>query len=811
MKQLEAWTALSLGLALITSCAGDTTPEFTEVGVECSGKCDGLGSSIRSLWDAARRVDRGDLVNVTADLATDELNDALAFGGGAVGFDSPEIYALSDDAMMDLTLNDLDDLTFGLAFQYGERELTTAVNRARQGHLRDSSDVVFAEAAFRIEADVDHGWNFQAGGLLDDQDAVISVGFTAGAQLESRVIGAFDNEVRSNGSIMLEALRNGRGFVLPRSVDDIRNMDPGESVALSGEGAIGVNIGAGVPLLIAEPTSALTYNIILSAALRARLEGRLDVQLVRMEGDDLYVDVGTSRIFSTTRRLAIYDGWGVSGFIEAEVEIAGVTVNLGRVVERAIERQLDRQVNLIDGRLERTGVDSRVSVARFRFDLDQIGTDGERAIEQLLQGDIRLAQLLSNENEPGVHAEFDLLRSGESTTSYAGIDIFGLRFFRERIEASGSSVIQTPGGVRTVMFDSLHREGGWFSASHGFTRVGLSGLLWEPGSGAAPLGEANLFIQTVEGEGYFERHKMLHHIDAVLRALVGADSFAIIDGYGDMVEAHTRMLCPRPDTGSGCLASVLDDAETIRLRTDGLAEFTTSLGGLSDDQRNLAIDLGRMRLAAQATIEIPAGTTGPKMSVVTDYRIDDTALTHLFTQYTGAQFAAAVDAYLALAHYDETADAIAIAALFDAARNDYEEVNSAENATLDGFGKIGGNALEIRFEVDRDGAPDYDSATTQSLSQARAAVATRFFDDLYEEVRSLPGHPEKIVGYSILSLIPVESQDLRFDIRVDPDRFYEDHYVTAGYSNMDLYASGPRVSTIDGGLFNLDALLTVDE
>ncbi|RLB53015.1 MAG: hypothetical protein DRJ42_13185 [Deltaproteobacteria bacterium] len=817
-------------MGLLAGCDSGGAVEFSEVGVDCSGKCDGLGSSIRSLWDKARRVDRGDLVNVTAGLATDQLNDALAFDNVAVGFDAPELYALEADAEGDLTVHDLDALTSGLAYRYGERELSTAVNRVRQRHLEASGDEVFAEAAFQISAEFDHGWNFQTGGLSEDGgDGRVSIGFTAGAEVESRVIGAFGNEIRSNGSAMLQALQESRGFILPRSVDDIRDLSPGESIALSGDGALGVNIGAGVPLIIAEPTAGLTYNIIVSGALRARLEGHLDIQLVRMEGDDVYIDVGTSRIFTKSAQLAIRDGWGVTGFIEAEVDIAGQTVDLGRIVEKALQKQLNRQINLIDGRLERSGRESRLSVARIRFDLDELTGDGEEALQQLLKGDIRLAQLLSNEGEPGVHAEFDMLRTGESTTGYAGIDLLGMKFFSETIESSGTTIVQTPGGARSLMFDSLHNEGGWFFSSHGYTRVGLSGLVWDPRVAAAPTGEANLFIQVVEGDGYMQRDKLLDHVDAMLIALAGPDAFAILETYGNDLERHTESLCsPGSRAGSACFEDVLADAETIRLRADGLAAFTAEIGGLSTSQRVLVTEAAELRLTSQATVEIAASLTGPESAVVTDYRLDDRALNQLLLEHTGEELAAAVHAYLQVAEIrrdvgetelaadraevvtDNGIDVAALAAIFDLARENYEAVTSAENATLDGFGQIGANAMEIRFAVDRDGAVDYESATTQSLAQARAAVATALYDDLVASADDLPGYPEQVIAYSFLALTPEASQDLRVDIDFDTSDWVYDHYGVAGYTAFDSYALGGEVSPIDGGLFILDSLLKVD-
>ena len=51
-----------------------------------------------------------------------------------------------------------------------------------------------------------------------------------------------------------------------------------------------------------------------------------------------------------------------------------------------------------------------------------------------------------------------------------------MSFFKRTIQSEGSVVIQTPGGARSLLFQSLRKSSGsWFS-EHGYTRVGLSGL-----------------------------------------------------------------------------------------------------------------------------------------------------------------------------------------------------------------------------------------------------------------------------------------------------------------------------------------------
>ena len=69
--------------------------------------------------------------------------------------------------------------------------------------------------------------------------------------------------------------------------------------------------------------------------------------------------------------------------------------------------------------------------------------------------------------------------------------IFSMSFFAKTVQTEGHIVAQTPGGARTVLFESLHKEAGWFFSSHGYTRVNLSGLVYDASTTTAlPTGEA---------------------------------------------------------------------------------------------------------------------------------------------------------------------------------------------------------------------------------------------------------------------------------------------------------------------------------
>src|SRR6185295_18826560 len=124
------------------------------------------------------------------------------------------------------------------------------------------------------------------------------------------------------------------------------------------------------PLLLASPASAIAYQIVLSAALRTVLEGSLDVQMVRLRGSELVVDVGIERAIVKSASIAVEDGWGVTGLVQRVVDLGPTRVDVGRLADRALRRALGRNLDLVSARAEVERSRSRTSVARFRFDLD---------------------------------------------------------------------------------------------------------------------------------------------------------------------------------------------------------------------------------------------------------------------------------------------------------------------------------------------------------------------------------------------------------------------------------------------------------
>lgn len=833
MKQ----AVLALGL-FATACA--TEGDEDVLGIECEGKCDGL-SSIRALVADAKKLDLQDLVNAGASYATEALDDALRVSDyAAIRLQPTELYAPASVAAQDLTLKNLDTLVSGLATKFGDSSLTVEVNKLRAEHLAGSGKRAYAESAFRIKGSLGHAWSLPARGFGADANGAVSLGFDAGIDLEARVITAHQRESSALVAAPLAAIKTARGFVLPRSLDDIKAMAPGESFALSGRGRLGVNLGAGVPILIANPTSWLTYSLVLTAGLRSVFEGEMDVQLVRLRGNEVVVDVGVRSAALQQAAIALTDGWGVHGLVKQNVEIAGVNVDLGQLVDKALQSNIASKLSLIRAAAERTRTQMRISVARLRFQLEGEAPVGGRAeaLAQALRGDLRLAQALAARADSGVVADFDLVRSGASAISYAGIDVLGMSFYRRTAESEGSAVIQTPGGALSLMWESLHREGGWFFTSHGFTRIGVAGLRWDARMPGVAKSETNLFLQTQEGDKFMERDKVIDQLDSVIVSLASPQALTALERSGNAMERLVLAKCPLPEQGGyfdeSCNIDLIrNDAQLAQLRATGLADFDAATAMLPAETRATLRSVAELRLAAQSIEDPNASAVGPTASMVVDYRLDDAALKTVMTKDKVAMKSAilslveatqldrkATDATGERTKIRQRSEATAAAMgeLFAKHGDAYKRLLSIDGARIEGLGQIGGNAVEVRFDVDAQKRPQYTQAVSQSVARSRARVVGAMYDELRAKAKDMPSsggsraaHPEQIASFALLSLAPAGSTELRVNFKTDNASCAicgsRERYNVAGFRSLDRFAKGPQASPIAAGLFDIDAII----
>ena len=840
-----------LSIASTAACAAETDaePESSEAAV----------TELKAYWADAKRLDLGDLTRVAVGFATDGLNDQLASSNFSARFDPPQVFAAQADPSRVLPdvaeVKALDTVVSGLAARFGENELGTQVNAARLRHLQSGADKYYVESAFSARAGLGRSWSFDASGLT--QDASVSLGFDANAELVPRVIlAADDSEISSLLSAPLAAAKEMRGFVYPRSLRDIRSMKPGEMFALRGLGKLGANFGLGAPILVAEPTGGLAYRIVVSAGVSGVIGGQLDVQLVRLEGDEVVVDVGVENGRGVSFQAAVRDGWGVKGICDdgerclRPVELAGKRVDLANLVEKAIEKRLNSYLSFrIEG--QAANASSRVSLSRFRFHLDKGNEDEvEKALQQALKFDIRLAQALYNrdlaEREPAVVADFDAVRAATTSTRSFGFELLGMNVYhRAVVKKEGAFVVQTPEGAKSILFDTVHKNGGWFQMDHGYTRTGIAAQTLDTQNPEAFRSEANLFLQTAVGDKHMDDDVIIDNVDATLLGLVGPRAVEALDQYGNAMERLVWSKCPVDEDrerntkkwDEECNVRLLDDPEMIDLQTRGLAAIEPFVAGMPADFQKVVREAAKVRLTLQSVgIHNFDLANGPNASYTLDLRLDDKALGAL-TSRSKAEYAGALREYLAAVHADRRKvgtemdkdavrravddkwgrDIAKMADLFEVRAKSYRLIADAERlvpVALRGK-RFVSYPLGIRFTVERNDARAYESATVQSTSHDRAQAAGRLFDDLLRESDRInaPLYDEHTAAFPLLALVPQKNLEVGMTVRADVRSTFwvkRERYLKAGFSNVAAHAKGSEVSKISAGMFDLDAIMNAN-
>ncbi len=713
------------------------------------------------------------------------------------------------------------EIATGLATRFGENTLPAQVAAIRRRHLETTDDELYAETGFRFGANFDHGFGQSVPGLSDENDGWIGVGFEAGANVEARVVSAHRGEREAILRTPLEAVGSLRGFVVPRDVDDIRErMKPGESLALAGHGRLGLNFGVGVPLLVANPVESVTYSIVLSAGASTRLSGDVDVQLVRLEGDEAILDVGLRNARMERAYVRVDDSFGISGLVKSHVQIGSFDIDLGRIAERALEREINRRLSLISARAEGSRESVRESVARFRIDLAQVGQAGRVAIEQAFKGDVRLAQALAARRQDGLTAEVDLMRAGRTTYGHLGLDLLGMRFFTETEHQEGEAVLQTPGGSLAVMFDSLrHESGSWFS-EHGYARSALAGV--EVGADGVPRSLTNLYFAWKEGDDYMERDKMLDHLDALSYVVLGAEGQAQVTAVLDDIGRATQAKCASMsnfDADGGrayraCKMNVLSDP-AIAAKVDlAKQKLETALAAAAPDAAAAQVvrDAFALALAGVRAYEPAAALAGPPTNIALATWLSEDALTHLMTSANGDQFKDHLLSLAVLARQERDRTNGADRARrdlrgrqgvlddmgerFDEMRLSYLDLVGIASAEVDGIGELGASALLIDVPVSSDNQLLYDDLLVRTVARRRVEVIAEMFDELVDTLDDVDGKPERILGPALLALLPADLRDVRADVDMNlEDNWAQDfpQYIAAGYAPLHTAVRGAAV------------------
>lgn len=815
-----------------TSCTPDESQEPARssdspqvITVEsCDGKCDGF-DNIADIFDDMKDVEVDDLVALSSPLATDAVNDAL----GQVDFAKVELspttlYSTERELFGEVVTNDLGELSAGLTERLGEKDFTSEIIELRR-QTAASDGALYAESHFVLGAELGHNMGMNAG------DAVGNVGFRAGANVEAIAISKFaaDDQIEAVLRQPLEAVKSARGFVLPRSVEDFDAMAPGESLALRADGALGMNIGAGVPFLLASVGSALTVHARLSLAARAALEGKLDVQIIRGAGDALFVDVGLSKAKIRSINAALKPGFGVDAIPDVDVDLGPTTVSLGELANDAIRDQLQQKLD-IQASAGASSEDNRLRVARFEFDLANASSDEiEQAIAQLSRGDMRLAQALARREGAGVRQVIDMTKESHHHDFRAGFNFLSLRFYAENGTDTGRVTIDTEDGSQTLLFTELHSKRGLFFTDRESSWRTLVSI--EQANGQDVRGQVNVRHIIREGQDFFDRDALLDHVDSALAIVIGHDATVEIADQIDLMARHADDTCDEPDQDASfgedreyreCLAAMPQDPEIqgmaneVRATLDRVLEGQVTGFGLDGRQgAELASELVEFQIELASVGFNNGAQMIPDGQIISEVRISDAGV-HELMQLEGAdRFMSALETSLRVMESSRRNRDL---------EDKHDDVDDHIEDNQERFGKIRGEFLDaaVAFQdLDRAARTSFEGAQVgnqsnlilvhpdksielRTIAEHKGKLLEDFVPDLIDvadgSIFTGLGEPELyVVGYALIGAVSPQHVEWLYTANFDQD---ED----LTFDTFSFYTIGTR-DLIDAGVFDLDTLL----
>lgn len=820
----------SLALAATLGCAGEQTVDAPPTpapqgGVTCpTGKCDGVVDDIKDYYDDMRGIDLDDLVGLGIGYADDELNSALSSVPYVdVQLGETAFFGLEEKTIFGETIQqDLTALRGSLTQRLGESAFATRVTAWREQTLQQTDATVFAESHFSIGAEFSPQWTMSAGDVLGE------VGFTAAPTLEAVLIAPFKDNLEAAWRSPLETLKSTRGYVLPRAAQDVRAMPAGSMMALRGEGTLGFNLGVGLPITVGTIADYVALSARISAAARVSMTGRLDVQLVRGEGEQVWLDVGVDSHSLKHFELALSSGWGVAGLPEVSLDLGVTDVDVSRLATRALEKQLNQKLEVLRAGASNTTEQLRITVARFRFDLASSDDAIEQALAQGLRGDIRLAQALANRPDSGVVQTLDLAKDARSEASYLGFRFLGMHFFTADNADVGRIQIDDGETAQTLLFSQIEQRSGFLFVERGLVWRQLTSLISKEGK--LVDADVNVRLTLRENDRFFGKDQVLDHADAMLGWFVGFDNtFSTLGFAADTLGEYVDDACPLGaggprDTAAQrrreqreCLDRFVDDAqrEALRQAMDAQWDEATKDGYVGDfgDDFMAVADAARRLFNFKRAVADQRWSDKPRGAMLTQVRFSEAALNGIFRgDDAPARFRTALENVLVLMEVDRGDDSDdkvdEMAELLEKRRvdtlDDIVAVFADASKRWQQFDRVSGLA-PFGDTIDDHGhlllvpLSDTDNPTLSTVAEFKGAIAADLMGQLTEASRSL-GEPEGfVIGYALTHMARPE--------HVEALAHYTFTDGAEDVPDVQLYGRGGQAAFIGAGQFDLDALI----
>jgi len=746
-------------------------------------------SDLKVRFGDAKKLDLTNLSRIAVGFAAEELKDALEGNG----WSAPKVFAAQAEPSSvlpnRLEVKSLDRIVTGLAGELGESELPTRVMAVRLAHLKKGQDKYFVESDFTGQLKVDRDVTVGAEGFSDTQ---VRLGIDVARGIKSRVVLASDDQkIGDITSAMGTAAKSLRGFVNPRTLEDIAKMKPGEAFGFKSFGRLGGNLNLGVPLLVADP-STLVFRVVASAGVAGVVSGEIDVEIVKISDDEFVVDFGVEKANGWTLQAGINDEWGIKGLCESPdgskfrcLDVmrfdSGKTVDLRKIAEKAVARELNK-FNTIAINASTGKENQRLTVSRFHFHPKRGNkAEVEKAFQQAVYNfDMRYAQALAardlGESNAGIEKPFDAVRWVSTAKRNFGAELFGIDIFHKAVvEKTVSFSIDTPTARKTILADVVHTDrSGVFVNDWRFARTAVAAQTVDLRDPDIFKSEANLFLQGAIGDPHMTDDVIIDSHDATLFAIGGPKLVETLDEFGNQMSRLVWSTCPtvetqrsggprnnRPPTrvvDEQCNVRLLDNPEMTRLKTAGLQAIEPVIAEMSPQYQALAREAAKNRLSLQSVgIHNSDGNRGPTASFTFDARLDEAALAAVMSR-SKADYQAAVNNYATFMRGNRSAedavldrqviarevddkwaeDIAKMADTFERHAVLYRDHLAVERLLPQALAGIRFLAQPLGVTYDKkDNVSDIESPQITTLAQRRSEEIQALFDDLQNDAKGL--------------------------------------------------------------------------
>jgi hypothetical protein len=840
-KLLKTLSTLALSALLLNACADATSEEEQNTAQSSEsvcdpGKCDGVVSKIKDYYSDMRSLSLDDLTQIGARLATKELNQQLSnMPYVNLQLSPTTFYGLERKQVFnEVLIEDINQIQSTLTKRLGEQSFISFVNQLRLNTLQNlGSSSFFAESNFKISSSLNHQWSVVSG------DSILGeLGFVASPSLEAQVIAPYDDRIEAVWQNPLASLYQSKGFVLPTAHEDIINLLPGTSIALKGSGTIGFNLNVGQPLIASALGDFLTLSARLSAGARVALSGDLDIQVIKGEGDEVFLEVGMSKQRVKHFSLAITSGWGVEGLPKFDLDLGIAKANLSDLVASALQKQLNERLSLFDAQANGGNQSGRFSVARFKFNLSNADESLTQALKQGLKGDIRLAQALANRPNSGVEQLLDLSKNYESESSYLGFRFLSMRFFSAEASDQGMIQIADNGENQTLLFEEIDNRGGFFFTERGAKWRQLTSLKTDKNKIVQAQNNARLVM--LESDRFLTKDQILDHVDSLLSYFMGVDGvFNAVGPNADLLFTWVDQVCQYPVSDSshtGTDSQRRADYEDCVKNIPNLPPFTD----LPEASRQAAeaylnhwidvdfsADFTPASAVAHQLLDLKLGLSaihepsnvalsGPKGNLVSEIRFSQEAVDAILAPDAPAKFELALQQVLYLMRADRTLDmntkGAKINSFVQSKQNAIKNITKVYQQIVNQYAQYE-KVSELKFlELPRIGdeaqllvvpQKDPNAAQIAPIAVLKGKLVGQLFTQIVNAASGLREPDQFLMGYALLLLTNPSQIEMLIQYHFDKE---DDEAIPYQPWDTTIYSRG-NGQLIEAGRFNLESLL----